>query len=134
MSRREGGCQCGAVRFVCDAEPELVAMCHCHMCRRAHAAPSVAWAMFRDSTVQISGAMRRYASSPEAQRHFCAQCGTPLAFTASFLPGLIDLAVGAFDAPETLPPQLHYWQDSALSWCRHADDLPRFAQLPPQEG
>ena len=134
MARYHGGCQCGALRYQIDGEPMLVAVCHCTMCRRANAAPSVAWAMFAQEQVQLTGEAKRYASSTEAERHFCPQCGSQIAFTASFLPGLIDITVGSLDDPEALSPALHYWGEQQLSWCQYADKLPVFPQFPPMEG
>jgi hypothetical protein len=134
MSPREGGCQCGAIRYRAEGEPIVVAVCHCSMCRRAHAAPSVAWAMYKQEQLHITGEVKHYASSAEAERCFCPQCGTQIAFTASFLPGLIDITVGSLDDPESLPPSLHYWGDRRLSWCHYADKLPVFPQFPPMEG
>lgn len=133
-TERTGGCQCGAVRYTVTGEPMLVAVCHCTMCRRANAAPSVAWAMFAQEQLQLTGEAKRYASSAEAERHFCGNCGSQIAFTASFLPGLIDITVGSLDDPEALSPRLHYWGDKQLSWCHYADKLPVFPQFPPMEG
>lgn len=127
-----GGCQCGAVRFAAQAAPLFTALCHCTMCRRAHAAPAVAWAMFDSAQVRFTqGEPRWHASSPTARRGFCGACGTPLAFVADFLPGLIDLPTGSFDEPERLPPQLHYWCARQLPWLKLEDGLPRHDGLPP---
>jgi len=88
----EGGCQCGAVRYVLTGTPVMAALCHCTMCRRANAAPAVGWAMFSEEQVRFTkGPPTQYASSPEAKRGFCAQCGTQISFTASYIPGLIDI-------------------------------------------
>ena len=129
-----GGCQCGAVRYEIRGEPVMVALCHCSMCRRAHAAPAVAWAMFRSDQVRfVAAAPAQHASSPEARRGFCAACGTPVSFTASFIPGLIDIAVGSLDAPEALAPTLPYWESRRLPWMKLDDGLPRYAALPPTD-
>jgi hypothetical protein len=129
---REGGCQCGAVRYAVSGEPLMTAVCHCTMCRRAHAAPAVAWAMFRDDQVSfVKGAPAAYASSPEAKRGFCASCGTQISFTATFMPGLIDITIGSLDHPEAISPTLHYWDSKRLPWVRFDDDLPRYPGLPP---
>lgn len=128
----EGGCQCGAVRYSIRGEPVLAAICHCSMCRRANAAPAVAWAMFEESQLSFSAAQpKAYASSAEAKRGFCAACGTPISFTASFLPGLIDITIGSLDNPESIKPTLHYWHSKHLSWVEFADSLPRHPELPP---
>jgi len=129
---REGGCQCGAIRYRAEGEPLMAALCHCAMCRRASAAPAVAWAMYPQAQVTfIRGEPTAYASSAEARRGFCSRCGTPLCFTATFLPGLIDITIGSLDAPEALAPTLHYWDSKRLPWLHIADDLPRYAEFPP---
>ncbi len=127
-----GACQCGDIHYELIGEPLLAAICHCSMCRRANAAPMVAWAMFHESQVHFRGApLRYYASSSEAQRGFCPRCGSQISFTASFLPGLIDITLGSLDEPEALRPTLHYWHDRHLSWVVLADGLPRHPELPP---
>lgn len=131
-TKLEGGCQCGAVRYSVTGEPIMAAICHCTMCRRAGAAPAVAWAMFPEAQVAFAGDERKmYASSPEARRGFCAACGTPISFTASFMPGLIDVTIASLDDPESIKPTLHYWHSKHLSWSEFADALPRHPELPP---
>jgi hypothetical protein len=129
-----GGCQCGKVRYEASGEPIVVAMCHCTTCRRANAAPAVAWAMFSADQVRFTADNRQiYQSSQPARRGFCATCGTQISFTADYIPGLIDLTVGSFDKPESLPPSLHYWDSKRLPWVEFADALPRHAEFPPFE-
>jgi hypothetical protein len=72
-----------------------------------------------------------YQSSSEAERGFCPECGTQICFTASYIPGLIDIAVGSLDRPEALEPMLHYWDSKRLPWVRFDDDLPKHAEFPP---
>ena len=130
----QGGCQCGTLRYSISGEPIFAAICHCTMCRRANAAPVVAWAMFQDSQVEFQAAKPHlYSSSEDAQRGFCRNCGTQISFTASFLPGLIDITVGSLDDPEAIKPTLHYWDSEHLSWVDFADGLPRHPEFPPTE-
>lgn len=127
----QGGCQCRAVRYETTGAPLAVALCHCTMCRRAHAAPAVAWALFTQAQVRFTHAQPAfYASSAEAARGFCATCGTQISFTADYLPGMIDLTVGSFDDPAALPPQFHYWDCERLPWVEFADRLPRHREFP----
>ena len=128
----EGGCQCGAVRYRVTGIPMMAALCHCSMCRRASAAPAVAWAMFSEREVEfIAERPAFHASSAEAKRHFCARCGTQIAFTASFLPKLVDITIGSLDDPSQIAPTFHYWDSRRIPWLKIADGLPRHAKLPP---
>jgi hypothetical protein len=131
-SIREGGCQCGAVRYRAIGEPIMAALCHCSMCRRASAAPLVAWAMFEATKVTfLREPPTSYASSTEARRGFCARCGTQISFTATYIAGLIDLTVGSLDEPASIEPTFHYWDSQRLPWLVPGDGLPRHAEFPP---
>lgn len=131
---RDGGCQCGAVRYRASGEPAMTALCHCSMCRRAHAAPAVGWAMFDAAQVAFTGsAPTIYESSPGARRGFCPRCGTQISFAADYIPGLIDVSIGSLDDPGVVPPALHYWDSKRLPWLRIDDALPRFPEFPPTE-
>ena len=130
-----GGCQCGDVRYTILGEPVMTAICHCTMCRRAHAAPAVAWAMFEESQVVfLNGKPKKFKSSKEGERGFCASCGTQICFTAGYLPNLIDISVGSLDNPEAIKPTFHYWYSKHLSWAEYADNLPRHSEFPPLGG
>ncbi|MDX2272909.1 MAG: GFA family protein [Cyanobacteriota bacterium] len=128
----QGGCLCGHIRYQIEGDPLLAAICHCSMCRRAHAAPLVAWAMFSQSQVVFPrSSPSYYASSASAQRGFCPICGTQICFIEESLPDLIDIAIGSLDHPDTLPPTLHYWYSRHLSWAELGDSLPRYPEFPP---
>lgn len=130
----EGGCQCGAVRYRLTGTPMMTALCHCSLCRRANAAPAVAWAMFSDAHVDFTASPPTiYESSPGCRRGFCPRCGTQINFTADFIPGLMDITIGSLDDPDRMPPAFHYWESRRLSWLHLSDDLPRYPELPPTE-
>jgi hypothetical protein len=74
-----GGCLCGALR--CTLVPPVIDAGHCPTCRRAHAAPVVAWLLAPlDAFAYVGGTPAYYASSPDFQREFCAHCGCQLVF------------------------------------------------------
>lgn len=130
----EGGCLCRAIRYQISGEPVMAAICHCSMCRRANAAPAVAWAMYKESQVVfVKESPKSFASSAEAKRGFCPVCGTQICFTAEFIPGLIDITIGSLDRPEMVAPTLHYWDSRRLPWVNFLDNLPRFPEFPPGE-
>jgi hypothetical protein len=130
----EGGCQCSAVRYRITGQPVMAALCHCSMCRRANAAPAVAWAMCAESQVEFLGnRLTIYASSSGSRRGFCARCGTQISFTADYIPGLIDITIGSLDEPNRVPPTFHYWESRRLPWLHFSDELPRYPEFPPIE-
>ncbi len=134
-TRTTGGCQCGGVRYRIAGEPVMTAICHCTMCRRANAAPAVAWAMFHEAQVSfVQGQPRLYASSEEGRRGFCETCGTRISFSATYIPGLVDITIGSLDDPGSIVPQFHYWHSRHLPWAEFADTLPRHAEFPPLAG
>src|SRR5580700_2533700 len=73
----EGGCLCGAVRFVATGQPESVAWCHCQSCRKHSGAPVSVFVAFKpDAHVVAQGETTNFNSSPGRWRGFCAGCGS----------------------------------------------------------
>lgn len=127
-----GGCQCGAVRYRVTGAEVASSLCHCGSCRRAHAAPAVAWALYREPQFELRGtAPREYESSPGVRRSFCAHCGTPVCFRASYIPGLVDIPIGSLDNPAAIRPRAHAWFGRKLTWLELADAWPRHEGFPP---
>lgn len=126
---RTGGCQCGAVVYEVEGEPLLVSFCHCTMCRRAHAAPVVAWAMFKEQKLRYTkGTAAHYASSPEARRWFC---GAQLVFTASYMRGTRRHHGRQPRSPGGRDPDPPLLDAKRLPWMKHADGLPVYPEFPP---
>jgi hypothetical protein len=122
----DGGCLCGALRFTTDDEPVDCCYCHCRLCQRSSGAPVLAWASFPASAFRYTrGAPARYASSAHGVREFCAACGTQLVFRSTLQPALVEVNVGAMDAPVDYPPQFHIHCASAIAWLALEDGLPR---------
>ena len=130
-----GGCLCGAVRYLAAAEPASVPYCHCEICRRATGQPIVAGAYFELARVTFEEEdLRRFKSSPYAERGFCGRCGTPL-FYHSVMPELRDwicLMLGTLDHPERYPPTDHWNVETALPFALPEDGLPRHRQADSQ--
>jgi hypothetical protein len=106
------------------------------MCRRASGAPVVMWVTFERATVEFTrGGPAWRRSSDFAERAFCRDCGSALAWRRDGS-DLIDLTIGTFDHPEELPPRDHIWTANAIPWLRIADDLPRHPRerVRPQSG
>jgi len=123
-----GGCLCGEVRYRITATPVETLYCHCRMCQRAHGAPAIAWLTVPFDAFEVTaGNPLAYRSSPNAFRHFCGSCGTPLTWREADNPRLIDVSIASLDHPEAVEPTLHVWTESRIPWFDTADHLPRYA-------
>jgi hypothetical protein len=131
LSNVQGGCLCGAIRYRARAAPLSLASCHCAICRRASAAPFVAWATYRSADIVfVQGIPARYASSKRAERTFCARCGTPLTFQFVADPEHIDVTICSMDEPERFAPERHIWTRRRLPWVNLSDGLPQHPEEP----
>lgn len=112
-----GGCFCGKIRYSVNDGDYLVANCHCSICRRVSAAPFVTWILVpRTAFRYTAGEPVEFASSEKAVRHFCGNCGTPLAFLANSRPEIIDVTTCSMDHPGLYVPSLDVHEDSRLVW------------------
>ncbi len=78
-----GGCQCGAVRFRVEGALGDASVCHCRMCQKAFGAFYAPLVSVRGARLDWTrGQPKYFRSSNHVKRGFCADCGTPLTFTA----------------------------------------------------
>ncbi|WP_375270148.1 GFA family protein [Sphingomonas sp.] len=122
--RMTGGCQCGRVRYSVQVDDDTAYLCHCRMCQRATGGVAAALKQVARDAVTWTREPDYHASSPIAERGFCAACGTPLTFR--YLDGStkLDLTVGSFDDPSRLRPTAHFgWESHHAAWL-DTTDLP----------
>jgi hypothetical protein len=114
----EGGCLCGAVRFVATGQPKGVYWCHCQSCRKHSGAPVAVFAAFERAAYRITkGEITKFASTPgRTTRGFCATCGSTLTCEVVSLPSETHFHVGAFDQPARLRPTRHVFPGERLPW------------------
>lgn len=76
---REGGCLCGAVRYLARDVPHHLHVCHCSMCRRISGLATLS-VFVPYASLMIEGAdhVATYVSSTWASRSFCEVCGAGL--------------------------------------------------------
>lgn len=111
-----GGCQCGAVRYALDQQPENVHICHCRMCQKAVGGPFAVICPVQKTAFRVTrGTISYFHSSDVARRGFCSACGTPLLFE---YPEGDDLGVlvGTLDEPDRAPPENQYGNESRVAW------------------
>jgi hypothetical protein len=89
-------------------------ICHCRMCQKAFG--GLFGALVTADQAHLTwtrGQPTLFRSSAKVKRGFCARCGTPLTYHH---PGGVELAIGAFDQPERLEPQVQVNHDKRLPW------------------
>jgi hypothetical protein len=131
----DGGCHCGAIRYVVQGDALTHALCHCTDCRRHAGAPMVGWTMYPADAVTITkGSPKTYESSANGRRQFCGDCGTGLFYlNAAILPGLIDIQSATYDEPNAVPAKAHIQVAERIRWMERAHELPMFERYPPQK-
>ena len=50
----EGGCLCGAVRFIATSQPKGVYWCHCESCRKHSGAPASVFVAFERTAYRVT--------------------------------------------------------------------------------
>ena len=99
----EGGCYCGAVRYVAEGDPMMKAQCHCRECQYlTGGGPNFFMAMPVAGFSYTKGQPKAFARSDlerPVSREFCPECGTHLATKAPGFPAAI-VKVGSMDDPQ----------------------------------
>ncbi len=108
MDEFQGGCLCGAVRFVAKGQPDRVGLCHCLDCRKHHGALFHASAIFPEPAVTLTG-----ETSDFKGRHFCPKCGSTVFGHSG---DEIELNLGSMDAPDQFVPTYELWTKRREAW------------------
>ncbi len=116
VSRSNGGCACGAVRFVAEGEPYRVGLCHCFDCRKQHGAPFGVLAIFpADQVTFVGDEPGVFASSATGRRYFCRSCGSPV-FNRDEGSDEVELALGSIDETSRITPTYELWVSRRETW------------------
>jgi len=124
----KGGCLCGAIRYEVDALPISTGYCHCSICQKFTGSAMSTWTAFPASALRFVGEQPRYfASSPIAQRGFCATCGSSLTYRLiqPRKAAYVVIFTSSLDEPKGHAPAAHSGIESKMPWLDILDDLPR---------
>ena len=105
MTKAQGGCLCGKLRYEVGTQPSRVTMCHCKFCQRATGGAYLVEPIFdaRDFSI-IKGTPKNYTHTSEGSGkavyiHFCDNCGTKLFLTFERFADVVGVYGGTFDDP-----------------------------------
>lgn len=134
MQNQEGGCLCGAVRYVLKDEPQATVICHCTHCQKQSGSAFSVNLLTPESGFDLHGETSFFVdhgdSGLPSYRHFCPKCGSPIFTKAENMPGIAIVKAGTLDSVEAIKPQLEIYTDHAAAWFAPVAEA-RFAQTPP---
>lgn len=123
-----GGCFCGSVRYHITELSPKAGVCHCAGCRRASAAPAVAWITVKAESFQLlQGELRTVRRDGMGKdscdgwgglRGFCPTCGTHITYLGDDRQHEIDVTTGSLENPDAFPPVEESFSEMKLSWMK----------------
>jgi hypothetical protein len=127
----DGGCACGSVRYRMRSAPMFVHCCHCKDCQRQTGTAFVLNALVETARVEmLSGEPRPSPMPTDSGRphtvYRCPDCGTAVWSEYGGLAALRFVRVGTLDDPQRLPPDVHIYVRSKLSWITLPGGAPAF--------
>jgi hypothetical protein len=123
-----GGCTCGAVRYRAADVGREVTECHCSQCRKQTGHRHADTGTTPDKvTIEGAGHVTWFRASPEAERGFCATCGSHLFWNH---PGMnyLGLSAASIDEPTGLRMVKHIFVESKGDYYDITDGLPQFIE------
>lgn len=116
MSKISGRCLCGEVAVSIDGEHDAQrGACHCRMCQIWTGGVFIAFTAAAVA-VTVTGPVKRFQSTPFAERAFCGTCGTHLWMrNTDDKAAEFDLMPGLFDAARDWPLHSEIYTDIAMA-------------------
>lgn len=135
MAKISGGCLCGAARYDGEAEPAMVAICHCTDCQKQSGSAFSVNVGVPTAALTVSGdSLSSYdvvgASGHTVTRRFCSRCGSPLMTEAQAFAGISFVKAGTLDDSSWVKPTVRIWCDSAQAWGQIDDSMAEVAGNP----
>jgi hypothetical protein len=133
----EGGCYCGAVRYVAEGDPLFKGQCHCRECQYVSGGgPNFFMLMPIKGFSYSKGSPRRFSRTDidnAVTREFCAECGTHLTTHRPGMSSVVILKAGTLDDPSIYgSPQSAIYTYDKQAFHTIPEGMPAFEKLPPQ--
>jgi hypothetical protein len=118
---REGGCQCGGLRYELTSEPMAVVVCHCRDCQKQSGSAFglsmvVRRDAFRWSQGEPASFHTRADSGTPKECAFCPTCGSRIYNALGSMPRTFNLKPGTLDDTSWFEPSLHVWLARKQPW------------------
>lgn len=130
-----GGCACGAVRYGIADEPMFMNECQCRDCQQRSGTGHGSYMTFPSKDrVKLSGEAKHWdvvADNGNVKKHaFCAECGSPVYLTFSYMPDAFTIHAGSLDDASRYRPQAVTYAIRGLAWDHIDPSLTKFEKMP----
>lgn len=131
MAALRGSCLCQAIAYEVDQLDMPISHCHCHTCRKAHAAAFASTAgVMREHFRWTQGEQLLASLNPRP-----ASCGisvraVAVTWSPNARPSPMIVRVATLDDDPGATPEAHIWMSHAVPWLADRD-LPECAQWQP---
>lgn len=130
MSRYQGGCLCGIIRYEVDKIEDQMGHCYCSMCRKFHGAAFATFGEVLSLNFRWTSGeehLKSYRADNGTLRQFCETCGSSLIFKAADDNGsLVQFSLGTLDTDLDHKPDAQLFVGSKANWVKITDDLPQY--------
>lgn len=132
---REGGCQCGQLRYSITGEPIAVVACHCGHCQKQSGSAFGMTMVIKKSAFKwLAGQPRKIEltadSGNKKKGEFCGNCGSRIRNENAMLPDSYNLKPGTLDDTSWFEPIAHVWVGTKQPWSNIPEGMPTFEGNP----
>ena len=132
---REGGCQCGNVRYRVEGEPIVLTVCHCNECKKqSGSAFGMSLTIRKEDFRLLKGELKTFSRTADSGRlvhcAFCPDCGTRIYHEPLYRKGAINIKPGTLDDTAALEPTIQVWTIRKHPWLTLDEDIAPFEQQP----
>ncbi len=130
--RRQGGCDCGAVRYQVDRDPIFVNNCYCALCQQQSGSTSAVYAFFEAEALRhLSGELVRHSVRTGSDRRqqvlHCASCGVGMWLHSSRAGRHgVSVRLGTLDDAWDIVPDAAVFVSERMPWVTLPAGIPAF--------
>ena len=128
----EGGCHCGAVRYVCSEEPTAVINCHCGDCQKIAGSAFITGVLVPEGSVKVDGELKSYKVAADSgngiTRNFCPICGTRILVELEGGAG-VGVSYTTLDDNSWLEPTIEFYTSKAQPWINLCSNTEKLADM-----
>ena len=122
-----GGCLCGAVRYSCSVEPELMYYCHCSDCRKVSGAAFYPGVYVERKSFAVTGNLSSYFLTADSgrtiHRYSCPTCAGQIYSDKGADTAMLSIKAGTLDDVSLFKPTIEIWAQSKVEWANLPSDL-----------